>query len=181
MLLLDRGGAVSRTVAATTYASPFTGYGPAWSPDGKYLVVPSQGGQPGPAKGLYLIAVEDGSSAVLVSSLTADIYPAWSPDGASIAWSAYRDGNWRIWAMNADGTLQRQLTSQPGQTDFAPRWTTDGRIVYVSLGRDRRRQIRIIDPVSRSDQRLDRSVAIIDQRFYPWTAATSDAIDHEPR
>lgn len=46
-----------------------------------------------------------------------DYAPTWSPDGAQIAWERQGD----IWAMNADGTNQRQLTF--GDTDErSPAW-----------------------------------------------------------
>ena len=31
-------------------------------------------------------------------------YPAWSPDGNRIAFESDRDGTWRIFVMDADGT-----------------------------------------------------------------------------
>jgi len=39
--------------------------------------------------------------------------PAWSPDGQSIAFVSYRDGNKEIYVMDADGNNQRRLTNNP--------------------------------------------------------------------
>ncbi len=38
-----------------------------------------------------------------------NVAPAWSPDGASIAFLTDRSGAWEIWLMNGDGSNQRPL------------------------------------------------------------------------
>src|SRR5436190_6391818 len=47
--------------------------------------------------------------------------------GASgkIAFQSYRDGNWEIYAMNADGSGQTRLTSNSAG-DTQPAWSPDG-------------------------------------------------------
>ena len=51
---------------------------------------------------------------------------------AKIVFSSDRDGNWEIYAMDADGGNQRRLTNNPGR-DRSPSWSPDGkRIVFVS-------------------------------------------------
>jgi len=45
----------------------------------------------------------------------------WSLDGKKIAFSAYRDGNYDIYMMNADGSNPKQLTNNPAE-DINPRW-----------------------------------------------------------
>ena len=53
--------------------------------------------------------------------------PRWSPDGKSIAY--LKAG--RLWAMRADGTGQRRLTTRPAA---GPSWSPDGRwIAFSSL------------------------------------------------
>src|SRR5689334_13565171 len=43
-----------------------------------------------------------------------------------IVFSSNRDGNWEIYVCNADGTGQKNLTSNPAW-DIYPRWTPDGK------------------------------------------------------
>ena len=59
-----------------------------------------------------------------------NINPAWSPDGASIAFESRRGGRADIWVMRADGTEQAPLTSDAGD-ETHPDWSPDGaRLVY---------------------------------------------------
>jgi Tol biopolymer transport system component len=52
--------------------------------------------------------------------------PDWSPDGTKIAYESNQTGDYRIWAMNSDGSGQRRLTNDPGFADLAPAWSPDG-------------------------------------------------------
>ena len=59
--------------------------------------------------------------------------PAWSPDGARIAFTSARDGNWNIYTMHADGRNVVRLTQHPS-FDIDPAWSPDGaRIAFTSL------------------------------------------------
>lgn len=51
-----------------------------------------------------------------------------------IAFESNRDGNPEIYAMNADGTVERNLTNHPGW-DFYPVWSPDG--TQIAWGSDR--------------------------------------------
>ena len=53
------------------------------------------------------------------------IEPAWSPDASQIAFSSRRSGTFDLYAMDADGTGTRQLTSGK-QKDSHPTWSDDG-------------------------------------------------------
>jgi Tol biopolymer transport system component len=63
--------------------------------------------------------------------------PIWSPDGMKIVFGSDRDEpsdlDGELYAMNADGSQQTNLTNSP-HTDREPAWSPDGRkIVFVSL------------------------------------------------
>ena len=59
--------------------------------------------------------------------------PAWSPDGRTIVFVSWRDGNGEVYAMDADSSSPRNLTQNPAK-DVRPAWSPDGRrIAFVSL------------------------------------------------
>jgi hypothetical protein len=56
--------------------------------------------------------------------------PAWSPDGRTIAFVSWRDGNGEIYAMDADGSSPRNLTQDPAR-EVHPAWSPDGRSIAL--------------------------------------------------
>lgn len=75
----------------------------------------------------------DGTNGVQLTTLGGDL-PAISPDGTKIVFSSSRDGNEEIYVMNADGTGQTRLTSDPAG-DSTPAWSPDG--TTIAFGSDR--------------------------------------------
>jgi Tol biopolymer transport system component len=80
-------------------------------------------------------AMPDGSGQVTVSAGPGkDVDPAFSPDGAQIAFESTRTGGGDIYVMNADGTGVVQLTSDPGE-DAQPTWSPNGsQIAFTRCG-----------------------------------------------
>jgi Tol biopolymer transport system component len=72
-----------------------------------------------------------GGDAVQLTTLGRNFSPAWSPDGSRIAFVSERDLNAEIYVMNADGSAETRLTTNPTQ-DSAPAWSADGNeIVFL--------------------------------------------------
>src|SRR5687768_14546601 len=55
-----------------------------------------------------------------------------------------RDGNYEIYAMNADGTNQARLTTTPA-AEGRPAWSPDGRQVAFTTERDGNREVYVMN------------------------------------
>jgi len=62
-----------------------------------------------------------------------DLEPTWSPDGKEILFTSHRTGGTAVWRMNADGTAQRDITSNIVERARQADWGSNGKIV-VSYG-----------------------------------------------
>ena len=66
-----------------------------------------------------------------------------------IAWECYVNGNWEIFAMNADGSHAVNLTNTPGKHEHYPQVSPDGRRIAYTVnsgqGRDTVRSLWVMD------------------------------------
>lgn len=92
---------------------------PAWSPDGRMLAFHWK-----PQRGLnydiYLAEVSSGKIFQLTSGAGSNESPTWAPDSRHLAFQSTRKGSPQIYAMLADGSELRMLTSQGANT--SPTW-----------------------------------------------------------
>ena len=65
---------------------------------------------------------------ITAGKLEGDSGVTWTPDGR-IIYSSTAGGSADLWIMNADGSNQKQLTSDPAQ-DYEPHVTPDGRYIF---------------------------------------------------
>ena len=84
---------------------------------------------------VYVLPVNAGPSTVptrLTATSAPETDPVWSPDSRRIAFASNRDGTWRIYLMDADGTDVTPLPTGTGNA-LDPAWSPDGtRIAFVS-------------------------------------------------
>jgi len=89
-----------------------------WSPDGRYLLV-SAG--PPEDKDIFNIDLQENTIARLTYGGNNNS-PSFSPDGQYVAYNSLRNGGQAdIYIIRADGTGERQLTSNP-EPDWQPQW-----------------------------------------------------------
>ena len=90
------------------------------------------------------------------------------PVGGRIAFHSNRDGNDEIYVMNADGSSQTRLTSNPA-ADFAPAWTVDGATLAFTSNRDGNSEIYVMTSSGSNQANLTNNPA--DDRHPAWSPA----------
>jgi Tol biopolymer transport system component len=123
---------------------------------GTMLVLSACGGGGDPRPDLLFVSTRDGDYAIYgmnadggrqerltraavdtssPSGLFFQTDPAWSPDGATIAFASRRAGTFDIYVMRADGTGTQQLT-ETRVDDTHPTWAPDGRRLAFKRAED---------------------------------------------
>ena len=97
------------------------------SPDGRTLVTDLQGS-------LWTMPAAGGAMTRITDVFNDARQPVWAPDGRTITFFAYRDGNYDLWSVNPDGSNQRKLT-WGAFDDREPTWSPDGTRVAFSSDR----------------------------------------------
>jgi Tol biopolymer transport system component len=117
----------------------------AWSPDGNSIVV---SGMAGGISDLYLLDIKSGAVRQLTNDRYADLHPAWSPDGKTIAFATdrgpetnfetlkYGEMNLALLDMGGGGTTVRTLQVFPGSKHINPQFSPDGRQLYFVSDRE---------------------------------------------
>ena len=127
----------------------FSGH-PSYSPDGRWIVYDSDGGNYPAAMGLYIVPSDGAAPPRRVTTLVAPSFwqelPRFSPDGTRIVWdegrggkvlSHHQDGRLvaeqtALFTVRVDGTDLRQVTPW-GLHAVDPDWSPDGkRLVFAS-------------------------------------------------
>lgn len=113
---------------------------PTWSPSAGVAYVSTAAGSAD-----IVQVISGGAPTVLAASGAADVEPAWSADGQTLAFISNRSGPVEVWLRSSAGTAT-QLTSGAGSRSN-PAWTPDGRVVYVDTSGGVSR-LRWLDPAA---------------------------------
>ena len=82
---------------------------------------------------IFLINVDGTGEINLTNNPALDADPAWSPNGARVAFQSRRADVGDVWVMNADGSSPVNLTNNPDAFEISPSWSRDGtKIAYVN-------------------------------------------------
>jgi TolB protein len=127
IVMMNADGSNLRTLTSAVGA----GF-PSLSPDGKRLVF-RVWGPAADERGLRILTLASGAVTRLTGS-DYDTFPEWSPASDLIAFSSWRNGDYDIYTIRADGTGLKQLTSAPGN-DAHSSWSPDGQYLMFSSSR----------------------------------------------
>ncbi len=121
-----------------------SGYGPAWSPDGRRLAVVSERTTlPPTTRGASSrLSIVDAASGTArqVTALDA-MGPSWSPDGRWIAFWGLREGSFQrdLWIVPSDASVEgaeaAQALTDDAAVDWSPLWAPDGKWLYLGSSR----------------------------------------------
>jgi Tol biopolymer transport system component len=113
---------------------------PAWSPNGRQIAFTSN--REGAAQ-VYLMNADGSGQRRLTTSSGASarvhaesFAPAWSPDGASIAFTSTRDGSAQVYVTHADGSHPVNVSQNSGMDDGVGNiaWSSTGELAYGAVG-----------------------------------------------
>ena len=117
----------------------------AWSPRGDQILFVSNH-EPDPDRvfnyDIFALAVAGGAVRPLTKTKGAEYYPAWSPDGGSIAMLATTRPltssettmeDTHVWVMKADGSAKREIGSAIDNRQGPPKWSGDGKWIYFTV------------------------------------------------
>jgi Tol biopolymer transport system component len=117
------------------------GFHPAWSPDGREVAFSTEGfSDPGSRRpspsAVWVVNVSTGERRQLTDAKTGDgAQPAWSPDGARIAyWGKHKGGQRDIWTIPSRGGEPAPVTDDAA-FDWNPVWSPDGKFLYFASDR----------------------------------------------
>ena len=122
-------------------ASPARDVAPAWSPDGKRLVM---GSDRAAIPDVWVMDADGSNPVNLTGTGEPHGSPSWAPDGALILFSSQRDMNWEVYTMGPQGEDPQNLTRDPGR-DMIPAWSPDGAAIAFRSDRDGNQELYVMN------------------------------------
>src|SRR5690606_17413835 len=99
---------------------------------------------------------------------SAERYPAWSPDGKSIAYWSDRSGEYELWIMDADkNSAPRKITNYGPGFRYSLSWSPDSKkIAFI----DKAMRIRIVEIATGITTEVDKGLRMTHGALQNFTA-----------
>jgi Tol biopolymer transport system component len=111
---------------------------------------------------IYAMGPDGSTQTNLTNNAAFDDEPAWSPDGAKIAFSSSRDGNSEVYAMDVDGANVVRLTTNVS-FDGRPAWSPDGTQIAFASNRTSNFEIFVMNADGSSQTNITNNAGLDDQ------------------
>ncbi|WP_308634051.1 TolB family protein [Paenibacillus silvisoli] len=99
------------------------------SPDNSHVAVSHHTYEDGQSR-IYVFPLE-GCNPVLITPMAPSYLHGWSPDGATLAYCAERNGQYDIYTIPVTGGIETQLTDSDGLND-GPEYSPDGKHIWFN-------------------------------------------------
>jgi eukaryotic-like serine/threonine-protein kinase len=99
------------------------------SPDQKRVVAQRGESAQNPSANIWMLDLVRGVSSRLTFEPTDEVSPVWSPDGARIAFSSSREGQYDVYEMAASGVGEQKLMLRAGVPMYPDDWSSDGKYI----------------------------------------------------
>ncbi len=83
---------------------------------------------------IYILDIDHDLQYNLTNTPEYDLQPAWSPDGARMAFISTRSTGGQLYVVDASGANLRRLTQDDNFNHSNPFWSPDGRSIYFTRG-----------------------------------------------
>jgi len=116
------------------------------SPKGERAVISARGD-------IFTVPVEKGGTRNLTRTSGAnDRFPAWSPDGRSIAFISDQSGEDEVWIASQDGSAaSQQITTAGSAQRYAPVWSPDGKKIVFG---DKNGRVYVVTVATKQQQMI---------------------------
>lgn len=108
---------------------------------------------------LQVADIDGHSPQTLLTSSQPLLSPAWSPDGARLAYVSFEGQNSAVYVQDVASGRRERISAEPG-LNSAPAWSPDGRKLALTLSKDGNPEVYILDLGSRRLQRITTDPAI---------------------
>jgi dipeptidyl aminopeptidase/acylaminoacyl peptidase len=139
MVWVDRTGEVLGRVGAVQSAIFF----PEISPDGRFITVSARDGEEND-RDVWIHDIASGTKRRVMEVRGNDNFPFWSPDGAEIAFTSSRTGNYELYRRNLGPGGEDVLILEGERPEYPRDWSSDGTYLAFARAYDDRRSLLLL-------------------------------------